>query len=165
MRWVIGSAVIAAVVGFVVAYAVGGEEMVAPIGPVFAGLLWGGIAIGLVLKLFRKPRPGDRTADRAAFAEWESMYLGRTHAQPTFEERDPGLDHSLVLHEHDLPPVALLEADRASDLLTHEAGELDTGAQQSQPDGARGASEHLRDLCSRSAFPVRHPEKAPIVEG
>ena len=48
------------------------------------------IIIGLVLKVFRKPRPGDRTADRAALADWEAMYLGRQHAQPTFDEREPG---------------------------------------------------------------------------
>ncbi|MDR5699287.1 hypothetical protein [Agromyces aerolatus] len=107
MKWVVALGALA-VVAFAVAYAVGGEA-VGRVLPVFAAVLWGGIVIGLVLKVFRKPRPGGRTADRAALAEWEATYLGRKHAQPTFEEREPARDHSLVLDQHDLPPVFLPE--------------------------------------------------------
>lgn len=107
MRWVIALAALTTVGGFAIAYAVGGSDLVGPVLPGFAALLWGGIAIGLVLKVCRKPRPGDRTADRAALAEWEAMYLGRKHAQPRFEEGDPANEHSLVLDERDLPPAFL----------------------------------------------------------
>jgi hypothetical protein len=105
MKWVVALGAVT-VAAFALAYAVGGEA-VGRVLPMFAALLWGGIAIGLVLKVFRKPRPGGRAADRAALAEWESMYLGRKHAQPKLEERDGTPAYSRVLDAHDLPPTIL----------------------------------------------------------
>jgi len=64
MRWVIAAAVLA-VGGYAVAYALGAD----PIGPVIVALVWGGIVIGLVLTVFRKPRSIDRAADEASARE------------------------------------------------------------------------------------------------